>query len=340
MKLSLGIIGLPNVGKSTLFKALTKIDITIANYPFATIDPNVGVVAVPDDRVDKLVELSKSKKRVPAVVEFYDIAGLVKGASTGEGLGNQFLSHIREVQAIVHVVRCFGGSDIIHVENQVDPIRDIETINTELQLKDLETVEKRLNSAEKESKAGNKEAASVLEVLKIAKEKLEKGGMLNPSTSSGQVNFKDNPAIMELQLLTAKEILFLFNGEESDVSDELKHKIKEMGYEYLTADLSSPSFNLTPLIKKAYEILDLISYFTTGEDETRAWTIRRGALSPEAAGVIHTDFEKKFIRAEVVSYDNLVSAGGWNQAKQKGHLRLEGKKYIVHDGDVMVVRHG
>ena len=332
MKLSLGIVGLPNVGKSTLFKALTNVDITIANYPFATIDPNVGVVAVPDERVDKLAELSKSKKKIPAVVEFYDIAGLVKGAATGEGLGNQFLSHIREVQAIVHVVRVFGAGDIIHVESSVDPVRDIETINTELQLKDLETVEKRLKSAEGEAKTGKKEAIVTVEVLKKAKEKLEKGELLR--------EFKDVPEIKELQLLTAKEILFLLNGSESDVPDVLKNKIADLGYSYLVADLSNSNYELGPLIKKCYEILNLISFFTTGEDETRAWTIKRGAKAPEAAGAIHTDFEKKFIRAEVVAYDDLVTNGGWNAAKQKGKLRLEGKEYEVKNGDVLVVRHG
>lgn len=348
MKLSLGIVGLPNVGKSTLFKALTKIDITIANYPFATIDPNVGIVAVPDERVNKLVELSKSKKRVPAVVEFYDIAGLVKGASSGEGLGNQFLSNIREVQAIVHVVRCFGEGDIIHVESSVDPIRDIETINTELQLKDLETVEKRMHSAERELKAGDKNASAILEALKIAKEKLSKGELLR--------DLKDNVSIKELQLLTAKEILFLLNGNENDVTDNLKQKIKDLGYSYVVVDLSNEDLDLSPVIKKAYEILDLISFFTTGEDETRAWTIKRGTKAPEAAGVIHTDFEKKFIRAEVVPYEKLMEAhstgstgspqassgqaNAWTASKQKGWMRLEGKEYVMTDGDVIVVRHG
>lgn len=332
MKLSLGIVGLPNVGKSTLFKALTKIDITIANYPFATIDPNVGVVAVPDERVDKLVELSKSKKKVPAVVEFYDIAGLVKGASSGEGLGNQFLSNIRETQAIVHVVRCFGEGDIIHVESSVDPIRDIDTINTELQLKDLETVDKRLHSAERELKAGDKNASAILEVLKIAKEKLSKGELLH--------DLKDNESIKELQLLTAKEILFLLNGSESDVTDNLKQKIKDLGYSYVVVDLSKEELDLSPVIRKAYEILDLISFFTTGEDETRAWTIKRGTKAPEAAGVIHTDFEKKFIRAEVVPYSRLLEAGSWQASKAKGWMRLEGKEYVVQDGDVLEIRHG
>ncbi len=332
MKLSLGIVGLPNVGKSTLFKALTKIDITIANYPFATIDPNVGIVTVPDERVNKLAELSKSKKKIPAVVEFYDIAGLVKGASSGEGLGNQFLSHIREVQAIVHVVRCFDGGDIIHVESSVDPIRDIETINTELQLKDLETVGRRLHSAEKESRAGIKEATAILDTLKIAKDRLEKGEMLR--------ELKDNTTIKELQLLTAKEMLFLFNGTESDIQENLKEKIKSLGYSYLVGDLSDSNFDLAPLVRKAYEILDLISFFTTGEDETRAWTIRRGAKAPEAAGTIHTDFEKKFIRAEVVPYVKLIEAKTWSGAKQKGWLRLEGKEYVMQDGDIVEIRHG
>lgn len=359
MKLSLGIVGLPNVGKSTLFKALTKIDITIANYPFATIDPNVGIVAVPDERVDKLYEMFKIKKpasakgfgearKIPAVVEFYDIAGLVKGASSGEGLGNQFLSNIRETQAIVHVVRCFGEGDIIHVESSVDPIRDIDTINTELQLKDLETVDKRLHSAERELKAGDKNASAILEALKIAKEKLSKGELLRPSTSSGQADLNYNRVIKELQLLTAKEILFLLNGSESDIKDDLKQKIKDLGYSYVVVDLSKKDLDLSPVIRKAYDILDLISFFTTGEDETRAWTIKRGTKAPEAAGVIHTDFEKKFIRAEVVPYEKLMEAhstgsgqvNAWTAAKQKGWMRLEGKEYVVQDGDVLEIRHG
>lgn len=329
MKLSIGIVGLPNVGKSTLFKLLTKQDITIANYPFATIDPNVGIVSVPDERVGQLADLSKSKKTIPAVVEFYDIAGLVKGANQGEGLGNQFLAHIRETQAIVIVLRVFENAEIIHVENSVDPLRDLEIINTELILKDLEAVEKRLAKAEAEARAGKKEAIHEKEMLTRLKNTLERGAL--PAR-------EESPA-GDLNLLTMKRQIFLLNGTASEVTDELKAKIKELGGDYLVADLSHAE-SLPELTKKAYEILGLISFFTTGEDETRAWTIGRGMLAPAAAGVIHTDFEKKFIRLEVVPSDKLLLAGGWTQAKQKGWMRLEGKEYEVKDGDVIVVRHG
>lgn len=331
--LSIGIVGLPNVGKSTLFKVLTNLDITIANYPFATIDPNVGIVPVPDDRMGKLAEMSSSKKIIPAVVEFYDIAGLVKGANKGEGLGNQFLSHIRETQAITLVLRVFSDPEIIHVENTVDPVRDFDIINTELILKDLETVEKRLSKLEGEARSGDKEKVRQFEVLKKVKEDLEKNNLT--------FSHKNEPAVEELRLLTAKKQIYLLNGDESDVSPELKEKIKSIGADYLIVDLkNAASDSISRLIKKSYEILDLISFFTTGEDETRAWTVTRGTKAPEAAGVIHTDFEKKFIRAEVVATDKLLEAGGWSKAKQKGVLRLEGKEYVVADGDVMEIRHG
>ncbi|MDO8574498.1 MAG: redox-regulated ATPase YchF [bacterium] len=331
MKLSIAIVGLPNVGKSTLFKILTKQNILIANYPFATIDPNVGIVPVPDERVDKLAELSKSKKKIPAVVEFYDIAGLVKGASTGEGLGNQFLSHIRETQAIVTVLRVFENSEIIHIENSVDPDRDMGIINTELIIKDLETVEKRIGSLEKEARAGDKKAVKNLEVLKNLKAELLKDNLAT--------KFADEEIVKELQLLTAKKQLYLLNGDESDVKDPLKEKIKSLGADYVCLNLAM-SEDFTGLIKKSYEILNLISFLTTGEDETRAWTIKKGAKAPEAAGVIHTDFEHKFIRAEVVSWQKLLEVGSWAKAREKALLRLEGKEYVVQDGDVMVIRHG
>ncbi len=331
MKLSIGIVGLPNVGKSTLFKLLTKQEILIANYPFATIDPNVGIVPVPDERLAVLTKLSKSKKTVPAVVEFYDIAGLVKGAHEGEGLGNQFLSHIRECKAIVQVLRCFTSGDIIHVEGSADPVRDLDIINAELVFKDLETVTKRLDKAEKEARSGDKAAMHDAGILKAIKEELEKG--------VGARAHKNESIVRELNLLTAKEQIFLLNGAPEDVSEALKEKIAEMKGGYVVMNLAEAG-NIDELIKKAYEILGLASFFTTGEDETRAWTIERGWKAPQAAGTIHTDFEKSFIRAEVVGYDDLVAAGGWSQAKQKGKLRLEGKDYAVKDGDVMVIRHG
>ena len=346
MKLSIAIVGLPNVGKSTLFKILTKQDITIANYPFATIDPNVGIVSVPDERVEKLAALSKSKKKNPAVVEFYDIAGLVKGANKGEGLGNQFLSHIRDTQAIVLVLRVFQNADIIHVENSVDALRDLDIILTELILKDLDAVEKRFAKAEAEARTGKKEAIAERDALAKIKKFLEDGEPLSSAEKSSPELYaliKTNKQIGELNLLTAKRQIFLLNGAESDVPEALKKKIAELGGEYLVIDLVAAdvgSAEVAALIKKAYDILGLISFFTTGEDETRAWTIERGMLAPQAVGVIHTDFETKFIRLEVVAGDKLLEAGGWNAAKQKGWVRVEGKEYEVKDGDVVVVRHG
>ncbi|MBI3588950.1 MAG: redox-regulated ATPase YchF, partial [Candidatus Liptonbacteria bacterium] len=330
----------------------------------ATIDPNVGIVPVPDERVDKLANLSKSKKKIPAVVEFYDIAGLVKGASTGEGLGNQFLSHIRETQAIVTVLRVFKNSEIIHVENSVDPERDLAIINTELIIKDLETVEKRIGSLEKESRAGDKFAPQALQGLLEIKKRLLADQL--PVSHPDLISLiRTNKRIDELNLLTAKKQLYLLNGDESEVGESLKQKIKTLGGDFIVMNLVvdentgnenlprtegetastlaegqiSPS-GIGELIKKSYEILNLISFLTTGEDETRAWTIKKGAKAPEAAGVIHTDFEKKFIRAEVVNWQKLLDSSSWSKAREKGLLRLEGKEYVVQDGDVIVVRHG
>jgi ribosome-binding ATPase YchF (GTP1/OBG family) len=338
MKLEVGIVGLPNVGKSTLFKALTKQEITIANYPFATIDPNVGIVSVPDERLTKLDALSKSKKKISAVVEFYDIAGLVKGAYKGEGLGNQFLAHIRETQAIVVVLRVFENPEIIHVENSVDPLRDLEIINSELIFKDLESVEKRLAKAEAEVRSGRKEAVQDKELLARLKKYLEDGTL--PIGDTALVHdLRANSHMNDLNLLTLKRQIYLLNGTEAEVPPALVLKIKSLGADYLVSDLAKAEA-VPDLIKKAYEVLDLVSFFTTGEDETRAWTIMRGTKAPQAAGVIHTDFEEKFIRLEVVGYEKLMEAGGWNQAKQKGWIRIEGKEYEVKDGDVLVVRHG
>ncbi|MBI4119506.1 MAG: redox-regulated ATPase YchF [Parcubacteria group bacterium] len=339
MKLSIGIVGLPNVGKSTLFKALTKIEVNIANYPFATIDPNIGVVPVPDERLDKLAAASKSKKKIPAVVEFYDIAGLVKGAYKGEGLGNQFLSHIRDVNAVVQVVRCFKNSEIIHVEQGVDPLRDIEIINTELVLKDLEAVGRRLDKAESEVKSGAKQAIQDRDELRRIKERLEKGDTLFDSEDIMSL-IRANSRIKELNLLTAKPQIYLLNGKEEDVPGNLTTRIKELRADYVVMALDSSSIDFSKLIRKAYEILNLMSFFTTGEDETRAWTIERDSRAPQAAGAIHSDFESKFIRAEVIHWDKLLEVGDWAKARQKGWLRIEGKDYVVQDGDVMVIRHG
>ncbi len=345
MNLSIGIVGLPNVGKSTLFKILTRQEVNIANYPFATIDPNVGMVSVPDERLEKLAEISRSKKKIPAIVEFYDIAGLVRGANKGEGLGNQFLSHIRETQAIVIVIRLFSNSEIVHVEGTVDPLRDLEIINSELMLKDLETVEKRLSKLESEARSGDKKALKNLAVLKSVREELNKGNLLP--------GFFDEEIVRELQLLAAKKQIYVLNGTEAEAGKELIEKIKGLSGHYIIADLaeselspaevglSSAEAGAVPeLIKKSYEALGLISFFTTGEDETRAWTIQQGARAPQAAGAIHSDFENKFIRAEVINWQKLLEAGSWNQAKQKGLIRLEGKEYETQDGDVMVIRHG
>lgn len=333
-KLSIGIVGLPNVGKSTLFKALTKAEVNIANYPFATIDPNVGVVNVPDSRLDALSEMSVSAKKIPAVVEFYDIAGLVKGANEGEGLGNQFLAHIREVKVIVHVVRIFESGEIIHVEGSVDPVRDIETINTELMLKDLDTMQKRIDRGERDAKTGDKKKQEEVRILASVKDALEKGKL---AITLGE-ELMEEPCIKELGLLTSKPQIFLLNGSEEEISESLREKMTEFGFAYVVADLSGDA-PLDGLIKEAYKTLDLITFFTTGPEETRGWTAKRGSLAPQASGEIHTDFENKFIRAEVVGADKLLEAGGWTQAKDKGWIRTEGKAYEVQDGDVIIVRH-
>lgn len=334
-KLSIGIVGLPNVGKSTLFKLLTKQDVNIANYPFCTIDPNIGIVSVPDDRLTRLSELSGSKKIIPAIVEFYDIAGLVKGAASGEGLGNQFLSHIRETNAIVMVLRCFGGTEITHVENSVDPLRDMGIINAELALKDLETVEKRIVSLGAEARGGKKEAVAALPVMEKIKTALMTGEPI--------YEYADEPEVRSLQLLTMKRQIALLNGNPDDVPEDLKAELAKKGIAYVVANVSDEAGAkeaLASMIREAYATLNLISFFTTGEEETRAWTISRGAKAPEAAGTIHGDFESKFIRAETVSTEALLEAGSWSQAKAKGKMRLEGKEYVVADGDVMVIRHG
>ena len=334
-KLSIGIVGLPNVGKSTLFKLLTKQDVNIANYPFCTIDPNIGIVSVPDSRLTDLAELSESKKIVPAIVEFYDIAGLVKGAASGEGLGNQFLSHIRETNAIVMVLRCFGGTEITHVENSVDPLRDMGIINAELALKDLETVEKRIVSLGAEARGGKKESIAALPVMEKIKTALMEGAPV--------YEYADEPEVRSLQLLTMKRQIALLNGEPDDVPEDLKAELAKKEIAYVVANVSDEAGAkeaLASMIREAYATLNLISFFTTGEEETRAWTIRRGAKAPEAAGTIHGDFESKFIRAETVSTEALLEAGSWSRAKANGKMRLEGKEYVVADGDVMVIRHG
>ncbi len=338
MSLSLGIVGLPNVGKSTLFNALTKKGVLAANYPFATIDPSVGVVAVPDERVQILSDFSKSAKTIPAAVEFVDIAGLVKGAAEGEGLGNKFLSHIREVDAIAQVVRIFEDPGIIHVENKVDPISDITTINLELVIADKETVSKRINNLDKEVKkvdptsrgsGGASKALVEQATLKKVEVNLNNGEL----ASKTDLNEDEKMILKSMNLLTMKPILYVLNTSEAAEGNKREAMDKIPG-PYVEVD---PVFEtgLNDLIKKSYEMLNLITYFTTGEDETRAWTIKKGWTAPEAGTAIHTDFKDKFIKAEVVFWKDLIDSGSYGAAREKGLVRTEGKEYIVKDGDVI-----
>ena len=364
MSLSIGIVGLPNVGKSTLFKVLTKKQVDIANYPFCTIDPSVGVVEVPDERVGKLAEFSKSKKVAPAVIEFVDIAGLVKGASEGEGLGNKFLANIREVDAIAEVVRVFSDDKIIHVHNKIDPSGDVGVVEAELILADLETVSKRAGALEKESKSGGKEIIKKLETVKKVKSGLEQGKLAKDCLLE-----KDEAEnLKELHLLTLKPILYVYNVSDDEsggktlfsVSDitgdssknhfaaaleELKkknHVILDIKTEEDLMEMSEADkkelglrSNIDKLIVESYKLLGLMNYFTTGEDETRAWTIKQNSTAPEAGTAIHTDFKEKFIRAEVINWQDLLSAGSYSKAREKGLTRTEGKEYVVKDGDVI-----
>jgi ribosome-binding ATPase len=339
--MKVGIVGLPNVGKSTLFKALTKNPVDIANYPFCTIEPNVGIVKVPDERLEKLAQMSKSAKVVPTVIEFVDIAGLVAGAAQGEGLGNKFLAHIREVDAIAQVVRVFENSDITHVHNKIDPQNDIAVINTELILADLETVTKRIAKLEKEARGQNKEAIRTLEIIKNIKNILDEGKLAREM----EISDEDFELVRDLQLLTWKPMLFVLNTSEKNnrelgsrvdnvaIDIKIEEELSQMSTEE-AVDLGMKS-NLDQLILKSYEILDLITFLTTGEDETRAWTIKKSSTAPIAGRAIHSDFEEKFIRADVINWEKLLEAGSWSKARELGTLRTEGKVYIVQDGDVI-----
>lgn len=346
MSLQIGIVGLPNVGKSTLFKALTKNPVDINNYPFCTIEPNVGVVKVPDIRLEKLSEMSQTEKIVPAVVEFVDIAGIVKGASEGEGLGNKFLANIREVDAIVQVVRVFENSNITHVHNKVDPIGDIEVIETELVLADLETVTKRIERLQKDARGNDKEAIAKLVITERIKMTLEQGNL----ASMTELDMSDQHtklAVRELQLLTMKPFLYVYNVADINekLPDELerrKHikldiKIEEELIEMSEEEKTEMELvsHIDDLIVAAYDLLGLQTYLTTGKQETRAWTIKKGATAPEAGAAIHTDFQEKFIRADVIAWDKLLEIGSWGKAKEIGAVKTVGKDYIMNDGEVV-----
>lgn len=361
--MKLGIVGLPNVGKSTLFNAITNAGAEVANYAFCTIEPNVGVVAVPDYRLDELAKMYSPKKITPAVIEFVDIAGLVKGASKGEGLGNKFLSHIREVDAVIHVVRCFDNDDIMHVSGSVDPKRDVETINLELILSDLEILDRRIDRTAKAAK-GDKSLLTELEFLKRLKTELENG----VSARAVEADDDEKAILADIGLLSAKPVIYACNMSEDDFASNIENNerykavceiAKAEGAEVLPicaeleAEISSlskeekemflsdagiESGGLDMLIQRSYNLLGLISYLTAGEPEVRAWTIKKGTKAPQAAGKIHSDFEHGFIRAEVISFDELMACGSMQAAKEKGKIRSEGKDYVMQDGDIVLFR--
>lgn len=354
MGLSIGIVGLPNVGKSTLFQTITKKQVDCVNYPFCTIDPNVGVVAVPDTRVDKLALLTNSAKKIYATVEFVDIAGLVKGAAEGEGLGNKFLANIRETDAIVYVLRAFDNENIINTQENIDPMRDKEILDMELIFKDLDTISKRMDGLEKDIRAKKKEAIIEYEILKKAKEDLWEQKILSEQNLSEE----EQKILKGFQLLTSKPRIYLLNGNEKEIAPEILEQFKKSNLPYLTIDILNEfqAGDLTleekkelgldavspidRLIEKCYELLGLITFLTTGPDETRAWTIKQGTKAPQAASVIHSDFEKKFIKAEAINWQTLLECGGFSQARNKGLIRTEGREYVFQDGNVIEIKHG